>query len=37
VINRRGLLSPVTDVPYRILADELARRGIQLTREEARA
>jgi saccharopine dehydrogenase-like NADP-dependent oxidoreductase len=37
VINRRGLMSPVTDVPYRILADELARRGIQLTRKETRA
>ncbi len=34
VITRRGLLSPITDVPYHIIADELDRRGIQLTREE---
>jgi saccharopine dehydrogenase-like NADP-dependent oxidoreductase len=35
VITGRGLLSPVTDVPYPILADELGRRGIELAREEA--
>jgi saccharopine dehydrogenase-like NADP-dependent oxidoreductase len=30
-IARRGLLSPVTDVPYDILVDELAKRDIQIT------
>jgi len=30
-IARRGLLSPVTDVPYGLLVDELAKRGIRLT------
>jgi lysine 6-dehydrogenase len=34
VINARGLLSPVRDMPYSILVDELGRRGIELTREE---
>lgn len=37
VITGRGLLSPVTDVPYRILVDELGRRGIEITREEVAA
>jgi saccharopine dehydrogenase-like NADP-dependent oxidoreductase len=37
VINRRGLLSPVTDVPYSVLVAELGKRGIALTREEAAA
>lgn len=31
VISKRGLLSPVTDVPYDVLADELAERRIQIT------
>lgn len=35
MITRRGLLSPVKDVPYPILAAELGRRGIELVREEA--
>lgn len=30
-ITKRGLLSPVTDVPYDILIDELAKRDIQIT------
>jgi hypothetical protein len=30
-IDRRGLLSPVTDVPYDVLIGELAKRGIQVT------
>jgi saccharopine dehydrogenase-like NADP-dependent oxidoreductase len=37
VITRRGLLSPVTDVPYPVLVAELGRRGIELVREETRA
>jgi lysine 6-dehydrogenase len=32
-IRRRGLLSPVVDLPYELLAPELARRSIQITRE----
>ena len=31
VIAKRGLLSPVTDVPYDVVADELAQRGIRIT------
>jgi saccharopine dehydrogenase-like NADP-dependent oxidoreductase len=34
VITRRGLLSPIWDVPYHILIDELGKRGVELTREE---
>jgi lysine 6-dehydrogenase len=34
-ISKRGLLSPVRDVPYARLVEELARRGIQVTRELA--
>jgi saccharopine dehydrogenase-like NADP-dependent oxidoreductase len=30
-ISRRGLLSPVNDVPYDALAHELGRRGVQVT------
>lgn len=30
-IARPGLLSPVTDVPYDVLVEELAKRGIQIT------
>jgi len=30
-IAKRGLLSPVTDVPYNVLIGELAERGIQVT------
>jgi lysine 6-dehydrogenase len=32
-IAKRGLLSPVTDVPYRALVDELRARGIQVSVE----
>jgi saccharopine dehydrogenase-like NADP-dependent oxidoreductase len=34
VINERGLLSPLTDVPYSNLVTELGKRGIDLTRDE---
>ena len=34
LITGPGLLSPLKDVPYQILVDELARRGIAITREE---
>jgi saccharopine dehydrogenase-like NADP-dependent oxidoreductase len=30
-IAKRGLLSPVTDVPYDVLVGELAKRNIQIT------
>ncbi|MBU0756049.1 MAG: saccharopine dehydrogenase NADP-binding domain-containing protein [Planctomycetes bacterium] len=33
-IRQRGVLSPVTDVPYKILVDELAKREIRITCEE---
>ena len=33
VLAKRGLLSPLGDVPYAHLVDELARRGIQVTFE----
>jgi lysine 6-dehydrogenase len=32
-IDQRGVLSPVTDVPYDLLASELEKRGIQITSE----
>jgi lysine 6-dehydrogenase len=35
IIDKRGLLSPVTDVPYDIVVDELAKRNIQITSEQA--
>jgi lysine 6-dehydrogenase len=36
-ITKRGVLSPVNDVPYRPLVEQLARRGIQVTEERPRA
>ncbi len=30
-ITQRGLLSPVTDVPYDLLVEELAKRDLQIT------
>ncbi len=33
LISRRGLLSPVTDVPYETLEEELRRRGVRVTVE----
>jgi lysine 6-dehydrogenase len=32
-IDQRGLLSPVTDIPYELLASELGKRNIQITSE----
>ncbi len=32
-ITRRGLLSPVNDVPYTLFVQELAKRNIQVTSE----
>lgn len=34
IIAKRGLLSPVTDVPYDIVVDELAKRDIHITSEQ---
>jgi saccharopine dehydrogenase-like NADP-dependent oxidoreductase len=31
IIDKRGLLSPVTDAPYNIVVDELAKRDIHIT------
>jgi lysine 6-dehydrogenase len=33
VVDKRGLLSPVTDIPYDIVVNELANRGIHITSE----
>lgn len=33
LINKRGLLSPVNDVPYENFVDELAKRGVHVTSE----
>ena len=35
-IQKRGLLSPITDVPADVLFDELRQRGISITRQELR-
>ena len=32
-ITQRGVLAPVTDIPYDLLASELGKRGIQITSE----
>jgi saccharopine dehydrogenase-like NADP-dependent oxidoreductase len=32
-ITKRGVLSPISDIPYRLLAQELARRNIRITSE----